>query len=274
MKTLKSNDVFRHSLIIIRGNIECPNPASNYPNSISGRFIQVNNKNINQYSNKIDSKWPVSSLNEFRLIAQLSPGSNNIELIYLYRKESAKLNIRFNYDNSQDSLIEPNHLVIYLTKDSREKFAVADEFTERNDLSSAIKRFRLIARMWQAFTSENLNNFKLGLKSFRLEEDSNGEVVVNIVRSKTLTLSNFLKSTGNEIYDNISDSIRTDETFMKKKKSGIPIHVTCLVIDSQWNGTHVLGPTALGGGDGFVQLGEFGKYFIIYYKNIFHELFI
>ena len=89
--------------------------------------------------------------------------------------------------------MEPIHLVIYLTKNSPNQFDMdprSKQF-EKNDLNSAIKRFKTIARLWQAFNSEQLNKYNLGYKSFHLEEDTNGEVIINIVKSNKHNLNDF-----------------------------------------------------------------------------------
>ena len=192
------------------------------------------------------------------MIAELTGGSNNVQLSYTYRKESANLNLKLNYDKSKANQIEPVHLVIYLSKDSKQTFDMdpKSKLTEKNDLQSAIKRFRTMARMWQAFTSEDLNNKNLGLKSFRLKEDSTGQVIVNIVQSKTRTLNDLYKATDNQMYNLIADSILNDESFLKNKNS-LPLHVTALILDSHWDNQKkkLFGHTALGGG----FLGIFGS---------------
>ena len=44
---------------------------------------------------------------------------------------------------------------------------------EKNNLASAIKRMQMAGLLWQALTSDSLNSFGLGRKSFRLDLDKN-----------------------------------------------------------------------------------------------------
>jgi hypothetical protein len=44
---------------------------------------------------------------------------------------------------------------------------------EKNGLNSAIKRMQMAGLLWQALTSDSLNSYGLGRKSFRLDLDKN-----------------------------------------------------------------------------------------------------
>lgn len=250
LNTLKQNDSFTHSLIIIKGKIKCSVNINKYLNNIdsSGRFIQITNQNLNNYSLLIDNKWPISSCNEFTAIAKLNKGLNTLNLNYNYLNEKATIKVSINYDKSLDSRIEPLHLAIFLTKDSPLKFDMDPRslLVEKNDLNSAIKRFQTIARLWQAFNSENLNTNNLGYKSFRLVEDSNENIVINIIKSE-YTL-NDLRAINADHFNIIHQSIKKDPLYAKKS-SIFNLHVACLILDSHWDPVKrvLVGHNALGG---------------------------
>jgi hypothetical protein len=258
LNTLKANDTFMHSLIIIKGKISCSSFNNIYTNSIQAgsRLIQINNNHIKDYSNIIDANWPVSTLHEFTLVAKLAIGTNSLSLDYSYLNEKAQLNINVNYDNKKKT--EPLHLVIFLTKDSPKVFDMdpVSKLNQKNDLTSAIKRFQTIASLWQAFNSEILNLNKLGYKSFQIQDQ------VNIIQSNNVTLANLYKMLDQDIFSMIHSTIRSNAEFMFKKSQFNPLLVATLILDAHWDKSKnkALGHTALGGGSNGIQMGIFGSH--------------
>ncbi len=51
---------------------------------------------------------------------------------------------------------------------------------EKNDLNSAIKRLQMAGLLCQALTSDSLNSYGLGRKSFRLDLDRNNSKILYI----------------------------------------------------------------------------------------------
>ncbi len=228
-----------------------------------GRFINVNNTKISNYKTVIDSKWPISTFHEFTLIARLANGVNNLQFDYTYLNEKAHLSINVNLDQTQNNKMEPLHLVIFLTKNSPRQFDMdpVSKKTEKNDLDSAIKRFGTIARLWQAFNSEQLNKNNLGYKSFRLEEDINGDVVINLVQANKHTLEDlFAAKKPVDQYNIVFDSI--ENSFMINKKTRNHLHIAALVLDTHYNPAKkvLYGHAALGGGSKNIRLGIFGSH--------------
>lgn len=242
--------VFYHDLILIKGRIECPQFRNQYFNNIdsTGRFLDVYNLNLNYYSNLINTEWPVSTNHEFSSFALLSKGSNVLNLRYEYLDEEAELYLNVEYRKL--SLYEPVHLAIFLAKDSPLVFDM--DQNEANDLTSAIRRFRTIAKIWQAFNSENLNRYELGQKSFLYEEDSNGEILINIIRSNYTREEIWPKEI--DLLGMVMKSIKKDPIYLKKNTAR-PLHVASLILDSHWDSANniTLGNAANGGGDGDVQ---------------------
>ena len=171
---LNNNATLNHQYVLIRGKIECSNKQSTYPNEIEpalGRFIQVKS-NVNP-ANSLNS-WPVSSLNDFKIIAFLKKGENKLVLDYNYKNiEKATLSLTLNYVENLN--LQPVHLGILVAKDSKKVFDMdhqSKQKGEKNDLNSAIKRVQTAALLWQAMTSDSLNSKGLGRLSFRLDCDS------------------------------------------------------------------------------------------------------
>jgi hypothetical protein len=86
----------------------------------------------------------------------------------------AQLEINLIYGENYD--LAPVNLVIFLARDSPKVFDMDRESKrtgEKNDISSAKKRLQMAGLLWQALTSDSLNSYGLGRKSFRLDLDEN-----------------------------------------------------------------------------------------------------
>ena len=71
---------------------------------------------------------------------------------------------------------------------------------EDNSVESAKQRIAFNARILQTFTAEHLFIHGFRRKTFRLEEDDDGNVKVNVFHSK-LELNKALCMSGNELYE-------------------------------------------------------------------------
>lgn len=67
----------------------------------------------------------------------------------------------------------PLQLAIVLAKDSPETYGAAPARVERegNGLETAIRKYRMAAYLWQAFTAEQMWRNKMGRRTFRFEEE-------------------------------------------------------------------------------------------------------
>ena len=182
---------------------------------------------------------------------------------YSYLNERGKLTLSVNLDQARDTATEPLHLVLFLTKDSPQLFDMdsRSKQTENNDLNSAIRRFRTVARLWQAFNSEQLHANNLGYSSFRLEEDAHGEVVVNVVQSNKHHLADLHAAKEFDIYNIVFDSIEKS-TLMMSKKTINKLHVAALICDAHYDPIKrtLLGHASLGGGTDKIRLAIFGSH--------------
>ncbi|KAH7245923.1 putative peptidase family-domain-containing protein [Fusarium tricinctum] len=190
----------------------------------------------------------------------------------------------------------PLQLAILVAKDSLETFDASPARAEKegNGLDTAVKKFRMAAYLWQAFTSEQMWRNKLGRRTFRFDEDwttgsanyrdqENGtmrsEARVHIIRSdKTVAeIRDLNKAQQNEkatdkgaLYGIASEAIKNHF----KPLPGQKLYVSCLLLDAHWDNDAktVTGHAALGGGDGGLQLAIFGSHCLHSYPSTFEEV--
>ena len=230
----------------------------------------------------------------------LNPGPNELRLefssprLVLGNASSISLHsttFRINYLPLIDS--PPLQLVILLGKDSPGTFDTTPEKAERegNDLNAAIRKYRMAAHLWQAFTAEQMYRHQFGRRCFRLEEEwqpaslsrnddrMRNEVKVHVVRSKKTVAEirdldvaqQYEKAQRkDDLYSWAMDDVR--EYF--KPQPGQTHHVAVLLMDSQWDKkTGVIrGHTAVGGGDGTISLGVFGSHALHSYPSCLEDV--
>jgi len=177
----------------------------------------------------------------------------------------------------------PLQLVILLGKDSPATFDAVPARIEKegNGLETAIRKFRMAAYLWQAFTAEQMFRNKLGRRVFRIEEEwvtgtsnyrdrENGtmrsEAKIHVVRcSKTvaelrdpdLAQQNPNAKRSGDLFSIASEAVR--DCF--KPLPGQKQYVSVLLLDAHWDNKAKLitGHAALGGGGGEIQLAIFGS---------------
>jgi len=282
---MKNNETICHQLVLIRGRVECPTLQSPYPDDvdpIKGRFITVKTFNGSRQS------WPINSFNEFKVLTRLKTGNNLIFLSYNYVKtntETASLNLNLFYQENMS--LEPLILGIFVVKDSKLRFDMDRESLaagEKNDYESAEKRLRMAGLLWQALTSDSLNSYGLGRKSFRLEMDTNQSLFLYFILYSYLVIfykinvfldpiirqfvSNYTKAELEKIFleqknFEFMGSVHTaikESSFYKQQFQSVRdrMLVGCLLLDSYYNKTlnRILLHEALGGGG----LGIFGSH--------------
>ncbi|KAK2612120.1 hypothetical protein QQS21_001850 [Conoideocrella luteorostrata] len=245
--------------------------------------------------------WPVCE-SHFKALVYLQPGPNRFRLDFSSHKlanSSSSNPIHASYLTLHmipAMNAPPLQLAILLGKDSTEKFDAAPTRAERegNDLDTAVRKFRMAAYLWQAFTAEQMWRHKLGRRCFRYEEEwvlgtanyrdrENGtmrsEARIHIIRSdKTVA----------EIRD-VHKAQQTDEVTGKnalfnlaaeaikdyfKPFPGQKNYVSVLVLDTKWDPQQkvIAGHTALGGSTGDLQLAIFGSHCLHSYPSTFEEV--
>lgn len=190
----------------------------------------------------------------------------------------------------------PLQLAIVVAKDSPETFDAVPTRIERegNDLETAVRKFRMAAYLWQAFTAEQMWRNKLGRRVFRFEEEwtagtsnqrdrENGnlrsEARVHIIRSdKTvaeirdleLAQQNEKASKKGDLYEIAADAVK--QYF--RPLGGQKQYVSVLMLDTQWDkeANVVRGHAALGGNAGDLHLAIFGSHCLQSYPTSFEEV--
>ena len=233
--------------------------------------------------------WPVSD-SHFKALVYLIPGPNRIRLDFSYPK-FANSNSSNPIHTSYITLhmipplnSPPLQLVILLGADSPGTFDAVPARIEKegNGLETAIRKFRMEAYLWQAFTAEQMQRAGLGRRTFRMEEEwvtgtSNyrdrelgtmrNESKVHVIRT-TKTVAELRDL---EIAQQNPNGTRKNDLFAIamaavknhfKPLPGQKQYVSVLLMDSHWdkNAKTITGHAALGGGDGEIQLAIFGSH--------------
>lgn len=232
--------------------------------------------------------WPVSD-SHFKALVHLSPGPNRIRFDFTSPKivssnssipsHSSWMNI--NYLPVTTS--PPVQLVILLGKDSPGTFDAVPERVQRegNDLDAAIRKFRMAAYLWQAFTGEQMYRNGFGRRCFRFEEEwqsgtltcrdrdmgqMRSEAKIHVVRSaKTVKELRHLDLA--QQYDKATHKGDLFGIAMEAMKGyfkpirGQKQYVSVLLLDAHWDtkAKTITGHAALGGGSNEIQLAIFGS---------------
>jgi hypothetical protein len=258
---------------------------------------------VNHHQGRFPSTcWPVHD-SYFKALVHLEPGCNKLRLDFSSPKVSSPSTsvpahasfININYLPLSHS--PPLQLAIILGHDSPGTYDAPPERMQRegNGLDLALKKFRMAAYLWQAFTGEQMKRYGFGRRCFRFEDawepgtlsyqdwESNQyrtQAKIHIIRSK--------KSVA-EIRDldraqQYGPGTKKGELFgiameackdYFQIKPGQKHYVSCMFLDSTWDTKEntVRGHAALGGGGGDLQLGIFGSHALHSYPSSIEEVF-
>lgn len=289
--SVSDNSWVHQKVLLVYGQIGDPNEKA-----IDGSIIVCHHQD-----NFPPTTWPVSG-SHFKALVHLTPGPNRLRFDFSSPKvasghaslpsHSSWTTINFlPLTNSP-----PLQLVILLGRDSPGTFdAVPERQTrEGNDLSVAIKKFRMSAYLWQAFTGEQMYRNGFGRRCFRFEEEwqtgsltyrdkelgiMRNEAKVHIIRSeKTVAQLRDL-----DIAQQAQSATRKGELYTiamdAVKKHFAPIagqkqYISLLLMDSHWDtrAQTITAHAALGGGAGEVQLAIFGSQAMQSYPSSIEEV--
>jgi len=183
-----------------------------------------------------------------------------------------------------------------LARDSDETYDAVPERKQRegNGLETAIRKFKMAAYLWQAFTGEQMNRNNFGRRCFRIEEEwqhgtlsqrdgeipmMRNEAKIHIVRTdKTVAELRDLERAQQH-----GPAQKKDELFgiameavnnYFKPRPGHKRYVSVLMLDTHWDpqAQVVRGHAALGGGSGDTQLAIFGSHSLQTYPSNFEEV--
>ena len=245
--------------------------------------------------------WPVHDC-RFKALVYLQSGMNRLRFDFASHKlpnsnttnpiHSTQLTINaMPVSNSP-----PLQLAILLAKDSPGTFDAPPARVERegNNLDTAIRKFRMAAYLWQAYTAEQMFRNKFGRRTFRFEEDwtqgtsclrdletgrLRNEARIHIIRmDKTLDEIRDLKIAQQN--DNAVDKgglfpIAADA--VKKYfnlRPGQEQYVSCMFLDSHWDPEvkMIRGHAALGSSSGDLKLAIFGSQSLHSYPTTLEEV--
>ena len=245
--------------------------------------------------------WPVCD-SHFKALIYLSPGPNRLRFDFTSPKivsnnssipaHSSWININFlPLVNSP-----PLQLVILLGKDSPGTFDAVPERAQRegNGLDTAIRKFRMAAYLWQAFTGEQMYRNGFARRCFRFEEEwqtgtlshrdkdvgqMRNEAKIHIVRTqktvkelRDLDIAQQYEKANRkgDLFGIATEAIRDHFKPMPGQKQ----YVSVLLLDAHWDTTvkTIRGHAALGGGGGEVQLAIFGSQALQSYPSSIEEV--
>ncbi|KAF2641286.1 hypothetical protein P280DRAFT_542507 [Massarina eburnea CBS 473.64] len=243
--------------------------------------------------------WPVCD-SYFKALIHLEPGWNRLRLDFSSPKISPSngsisphasfLNV--NYLALTNT--PPLQLAIILGRDSAGTYDATPERIQRegNGLELAIKKYRMAAYLWQAFTGEQMNRQGMGRRCFRFEESwepgtlsyqdwesgqFRNQAKIHIIRSdKTVEEIRDLDraqqhgpgTKKGELFDIASEAVKKHF----QMQPGRTQYVSCLILDSHWDGSTIRGHAALGGGDGNLQLAICGSHALQSYPSSIEEV--
>lgn len=244
-------------------------------------------------------QWPVCD-SHFKALVYLQPGPNKLRLDFTSPKLPANAGpahtswISINFLPLISS--PPLQLCILVAKDSPETYDAVPERAQKegNNLATAVRKFRMAAYLWQAFTAEQMNRNSFGRRCYRYEEEwqpgsltwkdmetgqMRNEAKIHIIRmDKTVKEIQDL-----EIAQQHGPAKKKGDLFsiasaeVKKyfqPRPGQTQYVSCMFLDSHWDkqaGT-VRGHAALGGGDDAVKLAIFGSHCLQSYPAHIEEV--
>ncbi|KAK4653187.1 hypothetical protein QC762_505880 [Podospora pseudocomata] len=245
--------------------------------------------------------WPVCN-SHFKALVYMMPGANRLRFDFSSPKlaNSGSSNpIHASYLTVHmipPVAAPPLQLAILLAKDSPGTFDAVPARIERegNGLDTAVRKLRMAAYLWQAFTAEQMWRNKFGRRTFRFEEEwttgtvnqrdrENGtmrsEARVHVIQTdKTLAelrdpnraQQNPNASDSGGLFGIAADAVR--DYF--KPLPGQKLYVSVLLLDAHWDTASktIVGHAALGGNVGDLHLGVFGSHCLQSYPTSFEEV--
>ncbi|KAB5518758.1 putative peptidase family-domain-containing protein [Coniochaeta sp. 2T2.1] len=245
--------------------------------------------------------WPVTD-SHFKALVYMQPGPNRIRFDF----SSPKL-----ANSSSSNPIHASHLTIHmlpptsapplqlailLGSDSPATFDAVPARIERegNGLDTAIRKFRMAAYLWQAFTAEQMWRNKFGRRVFRFEEEwttgttnlrdrelgtMRAEARIHVIRTDKTVAElrdlNRAQQHGNAsdkgaLYGIAAEAVKN----YFKPLPGQKQYVSVLLLDAHWDTASktITGHAALGGNVGDLHLAVFGSHCLQSYPTSFEEV--
>jgi len=245
--------------------------------------------------------WPVTA-SHFKALVHLVPGPNRLRFDFISPKLSTgsihpaihSAWICINYLPLVNT--PPLQLVVLLGKDSDGTYDAVPERTERegNGLEMAIRKYRMAAYLWQAFTGEQMFRNNFGRRCFRFEEEwqsgslsrrdltqaqMRNEAKIHVVRSEktvaelrdlNVAQQNDKAEKKDELFNIAKDAVRNHF----QPKPGQKQYVSVLLLDSHWDteSQMITGHAALGSADDDIKMAIFGSHCLQSYPSCLEEV--
>ncbi|KAJ5332047.1 hypothetical protein MYU51_016961 [Penicillium brevicompactum] len=245
--------------------------------------------------------WPVTA-SHFKALVHLVPGPNRLRFDFVSPKLSTgsahpaihSAWICINYLPLVNT--PPLQLVVLLGKDSDGTYDAVPERAERegNNLETAIRKYRMAAYLWQAFTGEQMYRNNFGRRCFRFEEEwqsgslsrrdltqaqMRNEAKIHVVRSdKTvaelrdlnIAQQNDKAEKKDELFNIAKEAVRNHF----QPQPGQKQYVSVLLLDSHWDteSQMVTGHAALGSADDDIKMAMFGSHCLQSYPSCLEEI--
>lgn len=247
------------------------------------------------------TSWPTND-SHFKALVHLTPGPNRLRFDFTSPKlASTNSSIPAHSSWMNINLLPlatspPLQLVILLGKDSPGTFDAVPERVQRegNGLVTAIRKYKMAAYLWQAFTAEQMYRNGFGRRCFRFEEEwqlgsltirdlsagqMRNEARIRVVRTEKTVAElrdlnraqqNAQATDGGDLFTIAKDAVQ--DHF--KPVAGQKQYVSVLLLDAHWDTAvqTITGHAALGGGAGDIQLGIFGSQALQSYPSSLEEV--
>ena len=241
--------------------------------------------------------WPVVD-SRFKALVMLQPGGNKIRIDFV--KKSSQLSLHgsnpskgvhttyLNVVNLPKNHVAPLHLAILVARDSKGTYDAMPGEIQRdgNDLNAAVRKFRVVGLLWQAFVAEQMRRHGFGMRTFRLDEEwgpgtvaavddyFTNEVKVHIIRLQE-SVDDIRNLEYAQQYEQGRDrgklhSIATNACQAHfNPPPGCPQHVAAMFLDTHWDPKAgvIRGHAALGAGSGDIRVGVFGSHALHAYPS-------
>ncbi|KAJ5494137.1 Mannose-binding lectin [Penicillium fimorum] len=245
--------------------------------------------------------WPVTA-SHFKVLVHLVPGPNRLRFDFV----SPKLSTGSTHPAIHSSWIcinylplvnnPPLQLVILLGKDSDGTYDAVPERAERegNGLEMAIRKYRMAAYLWQAFTGEQMYRNNFGRRCFRFEEEwqsgslsrrdlaqglMRNEAKIHVVRTEktvaelrdlNIAQQNEKAEKKHELFAIAKEAVRNHF----QPQPGQKQYVSVLLLDSHWDTSSqiITGHAALGSADDDIKMAMFGSHCLQSYPSCLEEV--
>ena len=176
----------------------------------------------------------------FKVLAELVPGENKLELVSGDCVETLTLSYR---KNDNPLVVR----VIYMTDSSG---ATEYQTQKANDPQNYKGKLDTLMKLMQTFTAERMNDLGFGRKTFNIELDDKGDVVVHLFKGQK-TAQEYYEMSQNKWYEALFEELRVTFPLDNARNLVIPAYTR---FDSETKQTK--GHTALGGGAGQALFGS------------------